>query len=367
MALSVGIVGMPNVGKSTTFNALTKAQNAQAANYPFCTIDPNKAIVPVPDKRMGELAKIVNPQNIINATVEFVDIAGLVKGASKGEGLGNQFLSHIRDTSAIIHLVRCFEDENVIHVDGSVDPIRDIEVINTELLLADVQGLEKKLEKLEKLARTDKKLAGQLIIAKELLEHCNSGNPVANFGKLDDENFIALDKEMRFITGKTVIYAANVDEAALAEDNEFVKKVRDHAAKTNAEVVKICAKVEEEMAGMTDAEREEFLTSLGSHDGSGLEQIIHHGYKALGLISYFTAGAKEVRAWTIEKGWKAPKAASVIHNDFERGFIRAEVIAYDDYISNNGEAGARAAGKLRTEGKEYVVADGDVMHFLFNV
>ena len=367
MALSVGIVGMPNVGKSTTFNALTKAQNAQAANYPFCTIDPNTAIVPVPDKRLNALAKIVSPLKIVPATVEFVDIAGLVKGASKGEGLGNQFLSHIRDTSAIIHLVRCFDDPNVIHVDGSIDPIRDIEVINTELLLADMQQLEKKVDRLDKQSRTDKKLIPQLEMSKELLAHLNEGNPVSNFAKRDEEAFLALDREMRFITCKTVIYGANVDEAGLASDNQYVKSVADYAMKTKAEVVKICAKVEEEMTGMSDDERDEFLVSLGAHDGSGLEQIIHKGYKALGLISYFTAGPNEVRAWTIEKGWKAPKSASVIHNDFEKGFIRAEVIAYDDYISLNGEAGARSAGKLRTEGKEYVVADGDVMHFLFNV
>ena len=367
MALSVGIVGMPNVGKSTTFNALTKAQNAQAANYPFCTIDPNKAIAPVPDVRLGKLSAIVNPAQIVPAVVEFVDIAGLVKGASKGEGLGNQFLSHIRDTSAIIHLVRCFDDTNVIHVDGSIDPIRDIEVINTELLLADIQQLEKKIEKLEKQVRTDKKLAPQFDIAKELLTHLNGGLPAAVFPKREEEAYQLLDREMRFITGKTVIFGANVDEAGLSADNAYVKSVREYAASHGAEVVKICAKVEEEMAGMSDAEREEFLESLGSHDGSGLEQIIRKGYHALGLISYFTAGPKEVKAWTISKGWKAPKAASVIHNDFERGFIRAEVIAYDDYIEHNGEAGARSAGKLRTEGKEYVVCDGDVMHFLFNV
>ena len=367
MALSVGIVGMPNVGKSTTFNALTKAQNAQAANYPFCTIDPNKAIVPVPDPRLAALAEIVKPQNILPCVVEFVDIAGLVKGASKGEGLGNQFLSHIRDTSAIIHLVRCFEDPNVIHVDGSVDPVRDIEVINTELLLADIQSLEKKIERLDKQARTDKKLAAQLEIAKELLAFMNDGKPAAVFPKREEEAYVLLEKEMRFITAKKVIFGANVDEAGLAEDSGYVKKVRDYAEANGAEVVKLCAKVEEEMTGMSDAERDEFLAELGAHDGSGLEQIIHKGYKALGLISYFTAGVKEVRAWTIQNGWKAPKSASVIHNDFERGFIRAEVIAYNDYIACKGEAGARAAGKLRTEGKEYVVQDGDVMHFLFNV
>ncbi|MGL4369858.1 MAG: redox-regulated ATPase YchF [Spirochaetota bacterium] len=367
MALSVGIVGMPNVGKSTTFNALTKAQNAQAANYPFCTIDPNKAIVPVPDVRMKKLSDIVIPDKIQCATVEFVDIAGLVKGASKGEGLGNQFLSHIRDTSAIIHLVRCFDDPNVIHVDGSVDPIRDIDVINTELLLADIQSLEKKIERLDKQARMDKKLQGQLDIAKELLVHLNEGKPAAVFPKRDEEPYLALEREMRFISAKKVIFGANVDEAALSADNDYVAAVRKYADENGAEVVKICAKVEEEMAGMSDDEREEFLSSLGSHDGSGLEQIIHKGYKALGLISYFTAGKIEVRAWTIQKGWKAPKAASVIHNDFERGFIRAEVISYDDYIACKGESGARASGKLRTEGKEYEVKDGDVMHFLFNV
>jgi GTP-binding protein YchF len=367
MALSVGIVGMPNVGKSTTFNALTKAQNAQAANYPFCTIDPNKAIAPVPDPRLKKLADIVNPAQIVPATVEFVDIAGLVKGASKGEGLGNQFLSHIRDTSAIIHLVRCFEDPNVIHVDGEIDPVRDIEVINTELLLADIQQLEKKIERIDKQAKSDKKLIPQLEISKELLTYLNDGNPVTTFAKRDEDSFILLEREMRFITGKTVIFGMNVDENGLSKDNQHVDVVRAYAESHGAEVVKICAKVEEEMTGMTDAEREEFLRSLGGSEGSGLEQIIKKGYKALGLISYFTAGPKEVRAWTIGKGWKAPKAASVIHNDFEKGFIRAEVIAYDDYIAHNGESGARSAGKLRTEGKEYVVAEGDVMHFLFNV
>lgn len=366
MSLSVGIVGLPNVGKSTLFNALTEAQNAEAANYPFCTIDPNKAIVTVPDKRVDKLIEIVKPQNTVNAVVEFTDIAGLVKGASKGEGLGNKFLSHIRETSAIVHVVRCFEDENVVHVDGSVDPVRDIEIINTELMLADMQGLENRMQKLEKQARGDKKVQPVVDMANKIISHLNENNPVYIFDEKDDDAFIQLKSEMRFLTNKPVIYAANVDEETLSEDNDHVKALRKYAEENNSEVVKVCAKVEEEMVGLGEEEKNEFLKELGA-DESGLEQVIHKGYKALGLISYFTAGVKEVRAWTIEKGWKAPKAASVIHNDFERGFIRAEVISYDDFVSNNGEAGAKTAGKMRTEGKEYVVEDGDVMHFLFNV
>jgi ribosome-binding ATPase len=366
MALSIGIVGLPNVGKSTLFNALTKNQNAVAANYPFCTIEPNKAIVAVPDKRLDLLSDIVNPQKIQNAIVEFTDIAGLVKGASKGEGLGNQFLSHIRETSAIVHVVRCFEDDTIIHVDGGVDPLRDIDVINTELVLADIQMLENRIARLDKQARGDRKVQPLLDTAARLLEHLNTGAPAILFSERGSEVFTELVKETRLISLKPVIYAANVNEEGLGEDNEFVKKVRKFAADHNAESVKICAKIEEEMAGLSDEERNEFLESLGQSE-SGLDQIIRHGYHALGLISYFTAGVKEVRAWTIESGWKAPKAASVIHDDFERGFIRAEVMAFDDFIEGRGESGARTAGKLRTEGKEYVVGNGDVMHFLFNV
>lgn len=366
MALSIGIVGLPNVGKSTLFNALTKAQNAEAANYPFCTIEPNKAIVPVPDKRLDALSAIVKPQKIQTAIVEFTDIAGLVKGASRGAGLGNKFLSHIRETSAILHVVRCFEDENIIHVDGDVNPLRDIEVINTELILADIQSLENRHSRLEKLARTDKKLQPVTDCAKRLLDHLNVGKPANTFSERESDVFIELIKETQLITLKPVIYAANVDEDGLGADNKYVKIVHDFAAGNNAMSVKICAKIEEEMAGMSDGEREEFLESLGVTEG-GLDQIIQHSYHALGLISYFTAGVKEVRAWTIQAGWKAPKAASVIHNDFERGFIRAEVIAFEDFISCNGENGARTSGKLRTEGKEYVVGNGDVVHFLFNV
>ncbi len=366
MALSIGIVGLPNVGKSTLFNALTKEQNAVAANYPFCTIESNKAIVEVPDKRLVQLSDIVNPQRIQNAIVEFTDIAGLVKGASKGEGLGNKFLSHIRETSAIVHVVRCFEDDTIIHVDCRIDPLSDIEVINTELVLADIQTLENRIARLEKQVKGDRKLQPLFDMAMKLLDHLNTGEPAILFGEINSDAFVELTKETRLISAKPVIYAANVDEAGIAEDNEHVKAVHRFAAAHNAESVKICAKIEEEMAGLSDEERDEFLSSLGQFE-SGLDQIIHHGYHALGLISYFTAGVKEVRAWTIQRGWKAPKAASVIHDDFERGFIRAEVMAFDDFINGRGESGARIAGKLRTEGRDYVVSNGDVMHFLFNV
>ena len=366
MALSIGIVGLPNVGKSTTFNALTKAQNAEAANYPFCTIEPNKAIVPVPDKRVDTLAAIVSPQRVLYSTIEFVDIAGLVKGASQGEGLGNQFLGNIRETQAIVHVVRCFEDDNVVHVNAKPNPKEDIEVIQTELMLADLQQLEKKIEKVRKQIKGDKKLQPVLDVAEAVAKHLEGGAPLSSFSGRDSEAYRELALEMQFITAKTVIYAANVDEDGLGEDNEYVKAVRELAAGENAEVVKLCAKLEEEMVDMSEEERHEFLADLGAAE-SGLEQVIHQGFRALGLISYFTAGPKEVRAWTIRDGWAAPKAAGVIHTDFERGFIRAEVIAYDAYVEHNGETGAKAAGVMRVEGKDYVVHDGDVMHFRFNV
>ncbi|MBC8414566.1 MAG: redox-regulated ATPase YchF [Nitrospira sp.] len=366
MALSIGIVGLPNVGKSTLFNALTKAQNAEAANYPFCTIEPNKAIVAVPDKRLDQLSEIVKPKKVQNAVVEFTDIAGLVRGASKGEGLGNQFLAHIRETSAIVHVVRCFESESIVHVDGDVDPLRDIEVINTELVLADIQTLENRMKRLDKQVRIDKTLQPLFNSAKKLLEYLNTGKPASSFEDREADAFVDLMKDTGLISLKPMIYAANVDEDGLAEDNEYVKAVNEFAAAQGSESVKICAKVEEELSGLSDEEGEEFLEALGVTE-RGLDKIIHHGYHALGLVSYFTAGVQEVRAWTIEKGWRAPKAASVIHNDFERGFIRAEVVAFDDFITYKGESAARSAGKLRTEGKEYIVQDGDVMHFLFNV
>ncbi|WP_456322567.1 redox-regulated ATPase YchF [Hydrogenimonas sp.] len=367
MGLPVGIVGLPNVGKSTTFNALTKAQNAESANYPFCTIEPNKAVVPVPDSRLDELAKIVNPERIQHSTIDFVDIAGLVKGASKGEGLGNQFLSNIRETEMILHMVRCFEDENITHVEGAIDPLRDIEIIESELIFADIQQLEKKIERLARQSKTgDKKMRAQLEVAQELMKHLEEIKPVSTFEKRDDDNFVQLDKELRFLSNKPIIYGANVDEEGLLEDNEYVEAVKKHAAAVGADVVKLCAKIEEELVQLEENEAKEFLQELGTEE-SGLDKIIRTAFERLGLISYFTAGVKEVRSWTIHRGWKAPKAASVIHNDFEKGFIRAEVIAYEDFIEYGGEQGAKEAGKMRLEGKDYIVQDGDVMHFRFNV
>ena len=367
MGLGVGIVGLPNVGKSTTFNALTKAQNAEAQNYPFCTIEPNKAIVPVPDKRLDELAKIVNPNKIQHSTIDFVDIAGLVRGASKGEGLGNQFLSNIREVEVILHMVRCFEDGNITHVEGDVNPLRDIEIIETELIYADITQLEKKIDRLKKQAKGSKEAASQLVIAEELYAHIGELQPVKTFEKLEDEAFKQLDKELRFLSNKDVIYGANVDEDSLADGgNKYVDMVKEHANSVNADVIMLCAKIEEELVGLSDEEASEFLSDLGVQE-SGLEQIIHKAFDKLGLMSYFTAGKVEVRAWTIRKNTKAPQAAAVIHNDFEKGFIKAEVISYEDFITFGGETKCKESGKLRLEGKDYVVQDGDVMHFRFNV
>ncbi|MBI4803627.1 MAG: redox-regulated ATPase YchF [Desulfovibrio sp.] len=366
MPLSIGIVGLPNVGKSTLFNALTRAQNAQAANYPFCTIEPNKAIVAVPDERLEKLTNMAKPQKTIPATVEFTDIAGLVRGASKGEGLGNKFLANIRETQAILHVVRCFDDDDVVHVHGKVDPVTDIEVIETELILADAQVLENRMDRLRKQARASKEHQAKLAVAEKLLAHLMEGKPAATMEGAGEGAMAELFAELGPITAKPVIYCANVDEAGLSEDGSQVQAVRAYAAKTDAPVVKVSAKMEEEMASLSDEERLEFLESYGV-ESSGLDQVIRTGYSVLGLISYFTVGPKEVRAWTIEQGWKAPKAASVIHTDFERGFIRAEVISYQDYVSHANEAACRAAGVLRQEGKEYVFKDGDVVHFLFNV
>ena len=366
MGLGVGIVGLPNVGKSTTFNALTKAQNAEAQNYPFCTIEPNKAIVPVPDKRLDELAKIVDPDKIQHSTIDFVDIAGLVRGASKGEGLGNQFLSNIREVEVILHMVRCFEDGNVTHVEGDVDPLRDIEIIETELIYADITQCEKKIEKLKKQSKGSKESAAMLVVAEALLKHLEELQPVKTFDDLENELFLLMDKELRFLSNKDVIYGANMDEDSLMEGtNEFVETLKEHAASVNADVITLCAKIEEELVGMDDDEAKELLTDLGVEE-SGLEQIIHTAFDKLGLMSYFTAGKVEVRAWTIKKETKAPQAAAVIHNDFEKGFIKAEVISYSDYVEFGGEAKCKEAGKLRLEGKDYIVQDGDVMHFRFN-
>ena len=364
--MKVGIVGLPNVGKSTTFNALTKTQNANAQNFPFCTIEPNSAIVPVPDKRIDELAKIVNPERIQYSTIEFVDIAGLVKGASKGEGLGNQFLANIRETDLILHMVRCFDDGNVIHVENSVDPIRDVEIIEQELLYADIQQLEKKIERLKKQARGSKDAAKVLEVAEKLYNFLlEEGEPVSSFDD-DSDEFETLKKELNFLTDKEIMYAANVDEEGLSEDNEYVKKLKEYAKSKNREVIKLCAKFEEDMIDMTEEEKKEFLADLGA-DESGLEQIIRKAFAKLNLINYFTAGKVEVRSWTIVNGWTAPKAAGVIHGDFEKGFIRAEVISYEDFVEYGGEQGAKEAGKMRLEGKEYIVQNGDVMHFRFNV
>jgi len=365
MALGVGIVGLPNVGKSTLFNALTRTQQAAAENYPFCTIEPNKAIVPVPDDRLEKIAAICKPPQVIHAVVEFIDIAGLVRGASKGEGLGNQFLGNIREVDAILHVVRCFEDENIVHVDGAVDPLRDIGVVETELILADLQSLEKRLDRIGRQARADVSLRKEVEAMEALKRHLDSGKPASLFPRSESDAIVPCLTELQLLTDKRVVYCANVGEGEIGGTNPHVEAVRAHAAQVGAEVVVIAARVEADLAGLTDAERLDFLASYGLKE-SGLDQTIRQAYRALDRISFFTHNEKDARAWTIHKGWKAPKAAGVIHTDFERGFIRAEVIGYDDYMRLGGEAACRQVGMLRVEGKEYVVQDGDVIHFLFN-
>jgi GTP-binding protein YchF len=364
MSVKCGIVGLPNVGKSTLFNALTKAGIA-AENYPFCTIEPNVGIVEVPDPRLAALAAIAKPQKVIPATVEFVDIAGLVAGASKGEGLGNQFLANIRETDAIAHVVRCFEDPNVVHVAGRIDPIDDIEVINTELALADLAAVDKQMNKVEKLARSggDKEAQRTLVVLQKVRAALNEARPARTVDLYDEEK--ALLKPFFLLTMKPTMYVANVAEHGFA-DNPLLERVRAHAARENAPVVAISAALEAQIADLDAEDKKLFLDDMGMTE-PGLDRLIRAAYALLGLQTYLTAGDKEVRAWTVAIGATAPQAAAVIHTDFERGFIRAEVIAFDDYVKLNGEQGAKEAGRMRLEGKDYVVKDGDVMHFRFNV
>ena len=365
--MKLGIVGLPNVGKSTLFNSITKA-GAQAANFPFCTIDPNVGVVAVPDERIEKLGKLYNTKKVTPATIEFVDIAGLVKGASKGEGLGNQFLANIREVDAIVHVVRCFDDDNVIHVDGSVDAIRDIETINLELIFADLEVLEKRIAKVAKTARMDKTAAKELDLLERFKAHLEANNAARSL-VTDDEDEIKFRREFNLLTDKPVIYAANVEDGDLADDgasNEQVKKVREFAAGEGSEVFVISARTEEEISELDEEEKKEFLEALGLKE-SGLEKLVRASYDLLGLLSFLTAGEDECRAWTIKKGTKAPQAAGKIHTDFERGFIKAEVINYQDLLDNGSIAAAKEKGIVRIEGKEYVVQDGDVILFRFNV
>ncbi|WP_028298764.1 redox-regulated ATPase YchF [Olivibacter sitiensis] len=366
MALQCGIVGLPNVGKSTLFNCLSNAK-AQAANFPFCTIEPNVGVITVPDERLSKLAELVNPNRIVPNTIEIVDIAGLVKGASKGEGLGNQFLGNIRSTNAIIHVLRCFDDGNVIHVDGSVDPVRDKEIIDTELQLKDLETVDKRIQKVEKMAKTggDKDAKKTFEILSIVKPHLESGKS-ARTAPISEEDFVFID-DLNLLTVKPILYVCNVDEASVAGGNAYVEQVREAVKDENAEVLIISAQIESEISQLESyEERQMFLEDLGLSE-SGVNKLIKAAYRLLNLATYFTAGVQEVRAWTIEKGFTAPQAAGVIHTDFEKGFIRAEVIKYDDFVTYGSENACKEAGKLSVEGKTYIVEDGDIMHFRFNV
>ena len=366
--MKLGIVGLPNVGKSTLFNSLTKA-GAESANYPFCTIDPNVGVVTVPDERLNVLGEMYHTKKIIPAAIEFVDIAGLVKGASKGEGLGNQFLANIREVDAIVHVVRCFENSNIVHVDGSINPLRDIETINLELIFSDLEILERRISKVSKVARNDKSAAKELTLVNKIKAHLEDGKLAKTFEEADDEEEQAWLESYNLLTYKPVIYAANVSEDDLADDaanNEGVQAVREYAKGEQSEVFVVCAEIEAEISELDDDEKKMFLEDLGLEE-SGLEKLIKASYKLLGLISYLTAGEPEVRAWTITEGTKAPQAAGKIHSDFERGFIRAEVVSYDDLIACGSHTAAKEKGLIRLEGKDYVVKDGDIMLFRFNV
>ena len=361
--MKIGIVGLPNVGKSTLFNSITKA-GAECANYPFCTIEPNVGVVPVPDERLDNLAKMYNPQKVTHAIVEFVDIAGLVKGASKGEGLGNKFLAHIRETDAICQVVRCFEDSNIIHVDGSVNPVRDIETINLELIFADIETVNKRIDRATKLLKADKKYKFELDTWEKIKEALENGKCARSLEYSEEE--LEVIKDAFLLTMKPVLYIANVSEEQLGEDDEKVKEVKEYVKNDKAEVVKLCVKIEEELSSLEPDDKKEMLDALGLEE-SGLDKVIKKSYELLGLMSFLTAGEPEVRAWTIKKGTKAPQAAGKIHSDIERGFIRAEIVSYDDLMKEGSMLAAKEKGLVRSEGKEYVMQDGDICHFRFNV
>ena len=362
--MKIGIVGLPNVGKSTLFNSITNA-GAECANYPFCTIEPNVGVVPVPDERLDNLAKIYNPQKVTHAIIEFVDIAGLVKGASKGEGLGNKFLSHIRETDAICEVVRCFEDSNIVHVDGNIDPVRDIETINLELIFADLETVEKRIDRASKLIKGDKKYQLEFDTWKKVRDALQEGKPARSLTYTEEEQEIVKDGFL--LTMKPILYVANVSEEQLSDDNDAnVNKVKEYAKQDNAEVIKLCVKIEEELSTLNKEDKKEMLEALGLEE-SGLDKVIKASYDLLGLMSFLTAGEPEVRAWTIKKGTKAPQAAGKIHSDIERGFIRAEIVSYDDLIREGSMVACKEKGLVRSEGKDYIMQDGDIVLFKFNV